>query len=58
MIHIYILCKYEHLTLPRTGDIGPESCCDFAISQDFWAGNLGHLVDTLHWTQMANVSND
>ena len=35
MIHIYILCKSENLTLPRTGDMGPEIWCYFAVSRDF-----------------------
>ena len=35
MIHIYILCKSECLTLCKTGDIGPEIWCYFAVSQDF-----------------------
>ena len=35
MIHIYILCKSECLTGPRTGDIGPDSWSYFVESQDF-----------------------
>ena len=35
MIHIYNLCKSEHVTLPQTGDMGPKSWCYFAMSWDF-----------------------
>ena len=35
MIDIYIFCKSKHLTLPRTGDMGPETWCYFAMSWDF-----------------------
>ena len=34
MIHIYILSKSKRLTPSRTGDMGPESWCYFAVSRE------------------------
>ena len=40
MIYIFFLCKLKCLTLPRTGDMGPESWCYFAVSWDFQSSSL------------------